>query len=309
LNVYDHIRSDNHPSTSFLYLLITVFVSAIIFSLIGLAIGAAIYGTTVLQLAANGFENLQDKELNFLSIAQIFSAIGTFVVPALLLNRLERNHQPYFNLNFNSNWKLYLIVILLMMVYTPFFEWTIILNEQLKLPDFMSGITEWMRAKEDETATLTNALLSRTSIGAFFTNLFMVGFLAAIGEELLFRGCVQQILIKWFNKPHLAIWLTAIIFSAIHLQFYGFLPRMLIGALCGYLYFFGKSIWLAILAHFVNNAAAIILAFYLTTNGKPLDYFEYNAQGWPLALLSFVFGTALLYFYRKLTFSTNNSLS
>lgn len=277
--------------------------------MVGLAVGAAIYGTTVLQMLGNGFDKLQDSELNFLSIAQIFSAIGTFVLPALLLNRIERNNKPYFNLNFNSNWRLYLIVILLMMVYAPFFEWTIILNEQLKLPDFMSGIREWMRAKEDETAALTNALLSRTSIGAFLTNLFMVGFLAAFGEELLFRGCIQQILIKWFNRPHLAIWLTAIIFSAIHLQFYGFLPRMLIGALCGYLYFFGKSIWFPILAHFVNNAAAIILAFYLTTNGKPLDYFEYNTQEWPLAMLSLICGMALLYFYRKFAFTGNESLS
>jgi len=281
--------------------LITVFVSAIVFSLIGLLVGIGLYGSEILSMVANGFSHLNEKELNFISLSQIFSATGTFVFPALLLNRIERNKEPYFNLSFSSKKSAYLFVVGIILAYAPFFELTILINEHMKLPEFMSGIEKWMRIKEDETGLLTNALLSRSSIGAFLTNVFMIGILAAVGEEFLFRGCLQNILVKWIGNPQVAIWVTAIIFSAIHLQFYGFLPRMLIGALCGYLYFFGKSIWLPILAHFVNNVSAIIIAFYLTRTGKPLDYYETTMDQWPLALMSFIVGTILLYAYRKHT--------
>lgn len=272
----------------------------------GLLIGIGIYGSEILGSISHGFEHLGEKELNFFSLSQIFSAIGTFIVPAFLLNRIERNKTPYFNLSFPKEPKTYLFVIFIVFVYAPFFEWTILLNEQMKLPEFLSGVERWMRLKEDETSMLTNALLSRTSIGAFMINLFMVGVLAAVGEELLFRGCLQNIFIKWIGNPHLAIWITAIIFSAIHLQFYGFLPRMLIGALCGYLYFFGKSIWLPITAHFINNASAIVIAFYLTRTGRPLDYFGYSMNLWPLSILSVIVGTGLLFSYKKYTQKKEN---
>ncbi|WP_345233701.1 CPBP family intramembrane glutamic endopeptidase [Olivibacter ginsenosidimutans] len=300
MNATAHNRPDNHPSITFLYLLLTVFIGAFVFGFIGLGVGLLVYGGYAFQIFASGFSDLNEKALNLLSIIQIFSALGTFVIPALLLNRIERRRKPLFNLQVKADWRLYALVVLLMFVYAPFFEWTIVLNEQLKLPDALHGVEQWMRAKEDQTGVITNALLSRPSIGAFITNLFMVGILAAVGEEFIFRGCLQQILINWLGKPHLAIWLTAIVFSAIHIQFFGFLPRMLIGALCGYLYFYGRRIWLPILAHFINNATAIVIAFYLTRQGKPLDYWEYKSEEWPMAVASVVLGTILLLLYRSI---------
>ena len=298
LEAYPHNRSDNHPSISLFYLLLTVLLSAVIFSFIGLGIGIIFYGKETISITGANFEQLTDNQLNFISIVQIFSATGTFIVPALILNRIEKNKQPYFDLKMPSNTVLFLLVLGIMIAYSEFFEWTIFLNEQMKFPSFLKGVEHWMRDKEDETTALTNALLSRTSISALVTNLFMVGIVAAIGEELLFRGCLQNILKKWFSNPHLAIWLSAAVFSAIHLQFYGFFPRMLIGALCGYLYFWGKSIWLPILAHLANNTFAIAMAFYLSRSGRPLNYFEYDAKEWPFALLGLIAGSGLLFAYK-----------
>src|SRR5690606_27732574 len=121
--------------------------------------------------------------------------------------------------------------------------------------------------------------------------------------EFLFRGCVQGILMRWFKNPHTAIWVTAIIFSAIHLQFYGFLPRMLLGALFGYLLFWGKSIWLPVLAHFLNNAFATISAFYLKRQGKSLDELNFSEEIPDyLYLISFIVTAVLLYqYYRTAT--------
>lgn len=298
LEAYPHIRSDNHPSISLFYLLITVLLSAIVFSFIGLGVGYAFYGKEAMIISKVNFTQLTDDQLNFISIAQIFSATGTFIVPALLLNRIEKNSAAYFDLKLPAKAVLFLFVLGIMIAYAEFFEWTIFLNEQMKFPSFLKEVEQWMRNKEDETAVLTNALLSRSSISAFITNLFMVGFLAAIGEELLFRGCLQNILKKWLNNPHLAIWISAGVFSAIHLQFYGFFPRMLIGALCGYLYFWGKSIWLPILAHLTNNIFAIAIAFYLARSGRPLNYFEYDASEWPFAIAGFIAGGLLLFAYK-----------
>lgn len=299
LNAYPYNRADNHPSIAIIYLLFIVLVSGFVFSLMGMVLGMSIYNVDMFHFATGGLGQLGDKELNYLSVVQIFSAIGTFIVPAFLMNWIQRNKQVYFNLKFEKDGFRYLLVILLMVFFNPFFEWTIMLNEQMKLPVWLKSIEEWMRTKEDQTEILTQAFLSRQGIDALLTNLFMVGFLAAFGEELLFRGCIQQILIRWLGRIHLAIWITAIIFSAIHLQFYGFIPRMLIGALCGYLYFYGKSIWFAILAHFVNNASAILFAYYLTSSGKSLDDMTLGTTTWYWALASLLIGMVILYYFRK----------
>lgn len=306
LSAYPYNRPDNHPSMSFLYLLITVLFSAIVFSLLGLGLGVVIFGGDVMQIGFKGFTELTEDELNFISVSQVFSAIGTFVVPALLLNRIEKNKEPYFNLSFPTNAKLYAVIFLLMLALYPFFELTILLNEKMHLPDFMKGVEQWMREKEDETNALTHAFLTRQSFSGLFINIFMIGMLAAVGEELLFRGCLQKILIKWLGNPHIAIWLTAAIFSAIHLQFYGFLPRMLIGALCGYLYFFGRSIWLPIFAHFINNTSAVLVSFYLTRSGKSLDSFTFQLNEWPWAIVSLLVGLSVLFFYIRQAKLSNN---
>src|SRR5690606_32013362 len=121
----------------------------------------SIYNVDMFHFATGGLGQLGDKELNYLSVVQIFSAIGTFIVPAFLMNWIQRNKQVYFNLKFEKDGFRYLLVILLMVFFNPFFEWTIMLNEQMKLPVWLKSIEEWMRAKEDQTEILTQAFLSR----------------------------------------------------------------------------------------------------------------------------------------------------
>jgi len=288
-----------HPSTALLYLLLFIFAGAIVSTLIGVGIGIALYGTKILNFAYSGFQQLNIEQLNFISISQIVSSLGTFVIPALLLNKLERKHAPYFSWRMPDQWQLIGVAVLFMIGATPFFEWTISLNEQLKLPDFLSGVENWMKMKEEEAGRLTEALLSRAGLSGLFINLFMIGALAAIGEELLFRGCLQTIFLRWLSNHHLAIWLAAFIFSAIHFQFYGFLPRMLIGAVCGYFYFWSRNIWVPIVTHFFNNASAILVSFFLKKMGKPVDYLDGKFYPWFIYVLSFLIGFVLLQYFRK----------
>lgn len=115
-----------------------------------------------------------------------------------------------------------------------------------------------MQAKEQEMETLVNLLINEVGIIAFISNILVIALLAALTEEFLFRGAIQRIIEKWTANYHIVIWTAAIVFSAIHLQFYGFVPRMLLGAYFGYLLYWTKSIWAPVLAHFINNAVAVI---------------------------------------------------
>ena len=137
----------------------------------------------------------------------------------------------------------------------------------MKLPEFLSGIEEAMKRMEDSAALLTEAFLSTKSISGLMLNLFMIAVIPAIGEELFFRGLLQKFFIDWTKNPLTGILIVSFLFSFFHLQFYGFLPRFYLGVLFGLMYYWSGTIWLPIIAHFINNGAAVLLYFFL---GKEL---------------------------------------
>jgi membrane protease YdiL (CAAX protease family) len=123
-----------------------------------------------------------------------------------------------------------------------------------------------MRQAEDQAARLTESFLKMDTPGQFFFNIFMIGLLPAVGEELVFRGVIQKIFTQWSRNVHVGIWTSAFIFSAMHMQFYGFLPRMVLGGMLGYMLAWSGSLWLPIAGHFVNNAGAVVF-MYLFQHG------------------------------------------
>jgi membrane protease YdiL (CAAX protease family) len=129
------------------------------------------------------------------------------------------------------------------------------------LPDFLAPLEAWMREAENAATALQERFLSGTSYLDLFVNIVVMAITPAICEELLFRGVIQNQLEKWFKNAHIAVWVAAIIFSAIHFQFYGFFPRMILGAALGYLLVYGKSLWLPIVAHALNNFMAVVVAW------------------------------------------------
>ena len=133
----------------------------------------------------------------------------------------------------------------------------------------MSSIETWMRNSESQANEITEAFLSTKSIGGLIGNIFIVAVLPAIGEELLFRGLLQGLIKKMTGNFHWAIWVTAALFSALHLQFFGFLPRMLLGAFFGYLLEWTGTLWLPVIAHFINNASGVVIFFFTGTGLEP----------------------------------------
>lgn len=218
--------------------------------------------TTIPLLLLQGIDGSQKGiafDPSLMRISQFISAVGTFLLPACFFAWLCSN-QPkrYLLIGKLPTLEVLALTFLSMFLINPAISLTGLLNQQMELPSFMEGIEHWMRTQEDEAERLTLLLLSEKGIGALLANLLVVALTAGITEEFLFRGAFQRLLEKWTSNPHLVIWIAACLFSAFHMQFYGFLPRMLLGAYFGYLLYWSRNIWIPVFAHFTNNAFAVI---------------------------------------------------
>ena len=256
------IWAQNTPYSKFLLGVGVILISAVAFTLLSTVVVTGLYGIPMYQL-----ENmLQDVKnpltLQVLKVIQTGSTIGTFIVPAWVLAYLfHGDPKEYLQLRKLARATSLLWVGLGMLTAVPLINLLGDLNSKMHLPSFLAPVEQWMRDSEDKAAVLTKAFLDMPDPGALLFNLFMIALLPAIGEECLFRGVVQRLFSEWSGKKQVGIWAAALLFSAMHLQFYGFVPRLLLGALLGYLLLWSGSIWLPMLAHFLNNAAAVIAAY------------------------------------------------
>jgi membrane protease YdiL (CAAX protease family) len=186
------------------------------------------------------------------------------------------------------------VVIVFMGVNSMVIQW----NAEMNLPEFLKWFEEWARGKEDAAAELTKFITEFDSTFQVVLAMFVIAVLPAIGEEIVFRGLIQNQFLRATNNIHLSIWISAILFSAIHMQFFGFVPRMLLGVLFGYLYYWSGSLSMAILAHFVNNGFSVI-GMYL----YQLGYFDMDIEKaeapWPAALFSAFLTGVLLYAFKR----------
>jgi membrane protease YdiL (CAAX protease family) len=214
-----------------------------------------------------------------MKIAQVISVLIVFVIPAFLMAfMLQPNGVRSLQLHRPPAVSSFFLVIVLMIAALPLINWLAELNNQMRLPASMSGLEEWMKASEEKLKKLTDMFMSDTSVGGLILNLFVIAFMAALSEELFFRGVLQTTMIQATRNVHLSIWITAALFSAIHLQFYGFLPRMVLGAVMGYLFVWSRSLWVPILAHFVNNGFAVVLSWLMARKSIEADSDKVGAQ-------------------------------
>ena len=210
-----------------------------------------------------------DGDLNNISSVkqmQLIQSLCLFVfVPFTLAYFWSEDPLSYLKLSSKSKFSTFMLVLITMVVAIPGINLLTSFNQQLVLPDFMAPLENWMKASETQLEEITLKMLNVTTIQALLFNLFLMAILPALGEELFFRGTIQKIITERKNAI-IAIWIAAFIFSAIHMQFYGFLPRMLLGAFFGYLVYWSGNLWLPIVAHFVNNGIAVLF-YYLKFNG------------------------------------------
>lgn len=160
----------------------------------------------------------------------------------------------------------------------PLIGWLSEINMTIPLPDFL------MRS-EEVAALIIDHFFDSPGIGRFMVNMLMIALIPAIGEELFFRGIIQQYLSRGLKSIHLAVIITAFIFSFFHFQFQGFIPRMGLGILFGYLMIWSRSVWLPVLAHFINNGSAVVIEFLNKRDIIPIGYHEFGDDPAPVTIL------------------------
>lgn len=223
--------------------------------LVSLAICSLMAEGLILSLAV-------DDNINLLKIGQGIGSILMFIVPPLVLYAVAYD-KPLQEIGFRPIDDLWILLIglALMFVSLPVTNQLTTWNEGMQLPASLKPIEDLLRQMEEQAGSLTDRMLQVDSLGGLLFNLLVIALIPAIGEELTFRGVMQQWLVRSLKNPHVAILLSSAIFSFIHLQFYGFLPRMFLGMLLGYLFYYSGSIWVSIAMHFLNNGSAVVIAF------------------------------------------------
>lgn len=235
-------------------------------------------------------------------MAMAIQSICLFLVPALVfIFFCEKGYRVYLFSNGNVNISFWMLALLLIVFIQPFISSVGYYNQQLTLPDSLSAIEDWMRRNEVSAEKSMNFLFAdKSGLGLLF-NIIILAVFAGVGEELFFRGCLQQIIGKIVLNKHIAVWITAFIFSALHFQFYGFVPRFLLGALLGYLFIWSGNLFIPVLIHIVHNAITVIFTYFywdtrIYEQFNNLDL-SHNAL---LVSISFILSVLVLYaLYRK----------
>lgn len=232
-----------------------IFLFLIIF-LIGTLIGAAVSKLFIFEGDTG------------MKIGQGIASIFMFVVPPIIyyyITRKENRMQALGLRRLSSPWWLIIVAVALMFVSIPVTTTLTTWNESMHLGGAFSGIEKWMKELEETAQALTDKMTNVNTIGGLLLNLLVIALIPAVGEEMTFRGVIQHSLTRRMN-PHIAIILSAAIFSFFHFQFFGFFPRLFLGILLGYMFYITGSLWTSILMHFVNNGAAVTL-YYLGNIG------------------------------------------
>ena len=230
-----------------------IFMLLLIFGLIF----SSVLGAFVVMVNGGGI-----TDINNLQIAQIISQIVGLLLPAVFYVMLVKE-KPFNYLGFNKLPTWSLLGIVAMYTVIPFLGMVNDWNDAIVFPESMRAIEEYLRDIQVRADEVINIFIGQ---GSLFSSLMIVAVLAAVSEEILFRSVIQKAFIKLFNNPHIAIVVTAFIFSAFHLEIFGLVPRFILGIMLGYMFWLSGSIFPSMLMHFVNNAT-IVMLYYMNTRG------------------------------------------
>lgn len=284
------------PPLQLLLFLGLILLGMMIITLLGLLIGQIIFGDIIIKASTNPDLN-NIKELNAIKYLQGISHLGLFIIPSLTFAWLSgKNKWQYLGFQQNSKLTQYLFSIVLIVSAQPLINLLTEINEAMNLPASFNEIESWMKQAEESAALLTDAFMNTKSFGGLLFNLFLMALIPAFGEEFVFRGVLQRLLQQWTHKAWASILIASIVFSAIHMQFYGFFPRLMIGAMLGIVFWKTGNLWLCVLIHFINNGMAVFVS-WLYINGItdiPMDKFgNFNDDVLLLIIFTLIFSISL----------------
>ncbi len=250
----------------------------------------------------SSLENLE-QHYGFLKLMQALQTVIVFIVPAFIGFILFYDKTEY---HFPGKRPLTLVFILIaisIMIFSQsFISWTAWLNQQVNFSEGWKWLGDWIMQSENQAKEMTEVMLKSTGFTDTLVTVVIIAVLPAFGEEIFFRGILQREFKRLFNNAHLAIFITALLFSAFHMQFLTFLPRLVLGIILGYLLLYSENLWVPIAAHFVNNFMAVML--YLHYSKDKIDESILDTQdgnvSWIHAAISFIIIISLILASRKI---------
>ncbi|CAN5372009.1 hypothetical protein BH10BAC4_BH10BAC4_18490 [soil metagenome] len=302
------IISERPPFSSLLRIVLLVIVLGwmVVGQGVGILVGMAIYGQDFLFAMA---KPTADKDVTFAILFSqgVGSVVGLVFVPWYYLKTSEgQNFNGFFNKE--NNWAALILVVFIsvfamLISLTPINEW----NSNFEFPGWMSGFGNWARKMETTAEEILKAITGNMTSISFALTFIVVAIIPAVGEELVFRGLIQTEIIRGLKSPHVGILIASIFFSAIHLQFFGFLPRLVMGLFLGYLYYWSGNLLVSMLAHFCINGIQVV-ALYLSQKGIISINVEGNeSQPLPVVVLSAFIAILGLYYLRNYFISRSTS--
>jgi membrane protease YdiL (CAAX protease family) len=253
-----------------------------------------------LWLSLSWTANLTEDSVGSLIISQFLFSIFGLVIPALSIAfLLKKEGESYLQINRLPKKKLIALAIIAIFLMQPFVNLTALWNDQISFPETLSALESKLRLMEKMANDFAMQFLEGTSINNLLSNLLILALVPAVTEELFFRGALQKLLSDKLGH-HFAIWFVAIIFSAYHLQFFGFFPRIFLGAFLGYLLLWSKSLYLPMIAHFINNASLVVFYFL---NARKIINIDVDSIGigdqWWISILSLICLIPIINFMNK----------
>ena len=226
--------------------------------------------------------------------------ILAFILPALIAWKMCFKTNPIEAIEADKipSSKMIGVMLLIYFAGMPALNQMVYWNQEMSLPDAFAGFEEWCRNMEEQAEQLTSGLINTTALLPTIINILLIGVLTGIGEEFFFRGAFQKMLIWCKVNHHAAIWIAATVFSALHFQFFGFIPRLLLGAFFGYIYWWSGCIWVNSLGHALNNSLVIISTWLIHKGylSEEFDMFGVSESGLPTAaIVSVILVATIIY--------------
>ena len=300
LNIIEKSKGiwSNSAYANLLYYLLVVILGGLISSyMVGAIFCQFVYGISFFSSSELVFDAENVAMINAMKTMQFFNAIGTFVLPPLAFIHLRgKDAVSYFRLKSNLGLKTILVLLLMAWAMIPLANFLGVLNEALPIPEFLN----FLKLAEEQTLLLTEQFLQMDTVLDLIAMLVLMGVVAALGEELLFRGVLQNLFKEWSGSKHVAVWITAFLFSVIHLQYHAILPRFALGGFIGYVYLYSGSLRAPILLHFLYNSTLVVLTFFVQQEALNESVEQIGTSDLSLIILSaFVLLLSLVKFLPK----------
>lgn len=279
----------------------------ILFLFCGMMVALFVVGIAVVLMFGDDSQNV-----NYRIAMSIAQNLVIFILPVVMLAMLSKrtdlvpmSHTLWMTKG--PTLKSILLVVLVWIVSLPAMNYVVEWNQNIEFPSWLQGLENQLRDMESDATAAANKLLDVQSLGMMIFMVLVVGVLTGMGEEIFFRAGLLGTMLHGKVNKHLAVWAVAIVFSAIHLQFFGFVPRILLGAWLGYLLVWTGEVWTPIIAHALNNGSIVLVTYLAKQNYISDNYLETTGTGdhW-MALGSAVATVLLLVVFMRKSSKTNN---